>query len=199
MAATRNDAAFNHDLDVEVVADFFIQQDALRLEPDVTPMKLQKLLYFAQANYLASTGERLFDEPVEAFQHGPVVHRAWQLFPGSQIIAAADTGTRYASRSDERVPADVEEFLGAVWLKYKNFSASALRGMTHRELPWKNNYVENSYRPEIPDEEMTSYYRQCVAASDRVFHSAVVVIPDGFIEDMDEDDIAAKLASFMTS
>ncbi len=38
-----------------------------------THLKLQKLLYFAYAEFLLRTGERLFKEPILAFKYGPVV------------------------------------------------------------------------------------------------------------------------------
>ncbi len=40
---------------------------------DVTPLKLQKLLYYCQGYALALTGKPLFPEPVEAWRYGPVV------------------------------------------------------------------------------------------------------------------------------
>ena len=66
-------ALFHHDIDVSDAVRFFLAEDALRSDPNVTPMKLHKLLYLAQANYLASTGHRLFAEPVDAYENGPVV------------------------------------------------------------------------------------------------------------------------------
>ncbi|TQO20659.1 putative phage-associated protein [Rhodoglobus vestalii] len=191
-----DDIAFSHHLNVVQVADFFVQQDALRDEPDVTPMKLQKLLYLAQANYLASANERLFDEPVEAHAHGPVVHRAWQVFPGQQIIATQTT-LDFASRADERLPLDVETFLGEVWSKYRDWSASQFRNLAHLQDPWKNHYRADAYRTQIPDDEMTHYFRQSVAASERVFHSNVVGIPAGFIESFDDDEAVAAFNRFM--
>jgi uncharacterized phage-associated protein len=185
---------FSHDLDVRLVADYFIQQDALREEPDVTPMKLQKLLYFAQANYLASTGERLFNENVEAYEHGPVVHREWQRHPGRQIIAA-ESQANFAS--DDVVPTDVESFLDQVWLRYKDCSATTLRNITHRQDPWRKNYSEGSYRPIIPDAEMAEYFRHRVPVSERVFHQSVVLIPEDFLGGVDDDSAADTLAAFL--
>ena len=58
----------------------------------VSPMKLQKLLYFAQGFWLAQTGEVLVDEPLEAWLHGPVfpaVYHAFEPFGSSPISAPA--------------------------------------------------------------------------------------------------------------
>jgi uncharacterized phage-associated protein len=58
----------------------------------VSPMKLQKLLYFAQGFWLAQSGEVLVDEPLEAWIHGPVfpaVYHAFEPFGSSPIDAPA--------------------------------------------------------------------------------------------------------------
>ncbi len=36
-------------------------------------LKLQKLLYDAQGHYLGGHGQPLFEDPIEAWVHGPVV------------------------------------------------------------------------------------------------------------------------------
>ncbi|WP_159800891.1 Panacea domain-containing protein [Arthrobacter zhaoguopingii] len=186
---------FSHHLQVDEVSNFFLKMDAAREEPDVTHLKLQKLLYFAQANFLASTDQRLFDEDLEAFRHGPVVYKAYQRFSGSdQIIVARDSS--FQDVASPHVPADSERFLHRVWNQYKDFSAGQLRNLTHMQDPWRDNYVEGAYRELIPDKDLASYFRQKVAAKDRVFHEAVVLVPAGFVEALDEDDIAAQMRSF---
>lgn len=185
---------FSYNLSVDAVADYFVHCDMQRSEPDVTPLKLQKLLYLAQANFIASTDERLFDEPVEAFRHGPVVYRTYAKYSGSQIIAARENSS--AGSADQDMPADTRDFLDKIWLRYKDFSAGQLRNLTHTQDPWVNHYVENSYRTEIPDEDMARYYRQAVPASERVFHDSVALVPEGFIEALDEDEMSSQLRAF---
>lgn len=183
---------FTHDVDVFAVADYLLSLDALRSEPDVTPMKLAKLLYLAQANYLASTGRRLFDEPVEAFEHGPVVYREWKRHTGLQIIAVrGDTGGGQAG-----LPDDITDFLDQIWAKYQDWSASTLRRLTHDQAPWKDNYVENGRRTRIPDRDMTVYFREQVPAGSRVFHRSVVVVPEGLLDEQNAGAFAALVAEY---
>ena len=47
----------------------------------ITNMKLQKLLYYFQEFHLAEfKGGPLFDEPILAWEHGPVVSRVWRQY-----------------------------------------------------------------------------------------------------------------------
>ncbi|WP_158253122.1 Panacea domain-containing protein [Cryobacterium sp. Y62] len=188
--------AFSHHLEANAVAKYFIQRDSLRAEPDVTPLKLQKLMYLAQSNFLASTGQRLFDENVEAFENGPVVYKTWGKYPGRNIIAVTPQN-EFSSNDDEHVPADTAIFLDAVWEMYRDVSASQLWTLTHKQDPWKNHYVLNSYRKVIPDEDMQSYFRETVPLAERIFHEGVLAIPATFFDSLNDDDIAAQLVRFL--
>ncbi|WP_146247851.1 Panacea domain-containing protein [Curtobacterium sp. MCLR17_039] len=188
-------ALFHHDIDVRDAVQFFLAEDASRDDPDVTPMKLQKLLYLAQANYLASTGRRLFSEPMDAYFHGPVVYRVTKMYSGRQIIAATSNG---AALTTPDLPEDVDTFLGRVWQQYKDWTPAALRQLSHDQAPWQDNYVEGEYRCNIPDEDMTEYFRSRVPAKSRVFHDNLVMLPAGTLAELEEheDEIADRMAQF---
>ena len=47
---------------------------------DLTNMKLNKLLYFAQGYYLKKYGRPLFDNAIEAWEHGPVVPEVYSAY-----------------------------------------------------------------------------------------------------------------------
>jgi uncharacterized phage-associated protein len=190
---TADDIQFTHHVDPLAVAAFFVRADHLRDEPDVTPMKLQKLLYLAQANYLAATGERLFDAAVEAFEHGPVVYRVWQTYNGNQIIDP----DAHTEAQPQVLPPDVEAFLGSIWTQYQDWTASTLRYLTHRQAPWQNHYVPGGFRCQIPDSEMTAYFRSEVAVRDRVRHPNVVVVTPEVFDDHDDAD--RRLEAFLSA
>ncbi len=93
----------------EDVADYFL----FISEGGVTHVKLQRLVYFAQAWMLANTGEALFDEDFEAWNHGPTLPSLWKIYQ------------KYG-RVWETIPAKkkpfltikVEEFLNGLWENY---------------------------------------------------------------------------------
>jgi len=47
---------------------------------DITDLKLQKLLYYAQGMSLGMRGTCMFADPIEAWQHGPVVPHVYQIY-----------------------------------------------------------------------------------------------------------------------
>lgn len=61
------------------IADF-IQAECYERDLRITNLKLQKLLYYAEAWSLASRDEALFDEPFQAWIHGPVLASQYQRF-----------------------------------------------------------------------------------------------------------------------
>ena len=93
----------------------------------LSPMKLQKLCYYAQGYSLAE-GKELFPEDFQAWQHGPVVpelYQQYQHFHWRQI-------------TDEIELPNVEflEFLRDIVSAYGRYDGAALSTMTHREQPW---------------------------------------------------------------
>ena len=63
-----------------------------------THTRIQKLTYMCYADYLCSTGKRLFEDKIYAFDHGPVVASVYEAFrdsskahPGKQIDYDDDT------------------------------------------------------------------------------------------------------------
>jgi uncharacterized phage-associated protein len=50
------------------------------LEAEITNLKLLKILYFSYGWYLAAYQRKLFHNPIEAWEHGPVVRSVWQEF-----------------------------------------------------------------------------------------------------------------------
>jgi uncharacterized phage-associated protein len=97
---------------------------------EITNLKLQKLLYYAQAWNLVFTGDLLFSNAIEAWVHGPVVPSVFRKFKGyrwSAIDCAVSPVT------DSRVTAHINAVLDT----YGSIQATRLESLTHREEPWK--------------------------------------------------------------
>jgi len=103
----------------------------------VTPLQLQKLLYYIQGWSLAHRGRPAFEETIKAWKDGPAVPEVWRAFKhrGRRRIEAA-------RGSDEILPAEDANFVLGVWERYKRHSAGELWRMTHREPPWRATRAE---------------------------------------------------------
>jgi uncharacterized phage-associated protein len=104
-------------------------------EPDpLTNLRLQKLLYYAQAWSFIVRESNLFDDEIQAWQLGPVVPKVYQALPEGQ---GANTISNTAFANEPDLTPDEAEFVRSVWEAYRPYSATQLSKMTHEELPWQ--------------------------------------------------------------
>lgn len=153
------------------VANFFIEKAKSRRGRRVDPMKLQKLLYFAHGWHLAVTGKPLLDEPVEAWQYGPVVSSIYHEFkahgrdPISEPAMCLDPETfdYYAPRIPEEA-LETRAVLERVWKVYGEFSGPQLSTMTHSsDGPWAKTRARTlasgiQRGGDIPNDEIREYF-----------------------------------------
>ena len=97
----------------------------------LSAMKLQKLVYYAQAWSTVWDDRRLFPERIEAWANGPVVPALYQKHRGEFEIRSWPDGDPEALDADARATVDaVLEYYG-----WRN--AQTLSDMTHGEEPWR--------------------------------------------------------------
>lgn len=95
----------------------------------ISNLKLQKLVYYAQAWHLALFNEPLFQEDFQAWVHGPVIpdlYHRYKQFSWRPIDEEASPN----------FPEDILVFLEEVADEYFACDAYALEQMTHVEDPW---------------------------------------------------------------
>jgi len=111
---------------------------------NLTNLKLQKLLYYAQGHCLAQTGEPLFEDQIQAWKHGPVVkavYQEWRFEKAGELHLADDDPFEF-----DEVDTAATGLLIDIWNQYGSLAAWKLRDMTHSEAPWRE-----SYKPDIND------------------------------------------------
>lgn len=159
------------------VANYFLDR-AKEEGIGITPMKLQKLLYFAHGWHLGFDKGPLLSERIEAWQYGPVVRSVYSEFAryGNTPIdgRAVDSSIRPASwwlGKPEVVlsPAKLEcsdqatmQILDGVWNAYKKFTPIQLSTMTHESgTPWANVTKDgtDSQKRDIPDEQIAEHFK----------------------------------------
>jgi uncharacterized phage-associated protein len=139
-----------------VVADYLLVECRERGEV-LTNLKLQKLIYYAQAWELALRNRELFAEDCQAWIHGPVVPSQYHRFRDFQWRPIT------AEISRPALPEDVRSHLNEIVDVFGTDSAVALELMTHREPPWLE--ARGDLPPDVPSTNriskttMRDYYR----------------------------------------
>lgn len=115
------------------VANAFIQKAIDGKIPALTPMKLQKLMFFAQSWYIKNFKARLIDDNFMRWPYGPVIPSVYYEFQangGNEITSLAKNtfSTPYSSNLEY---AD-EQFLDEIIRVYGEFSGWTLSDMTHQ-------------------------------------------------------------------
>lgn len=112
------------------IADYLLCEARYRGEL-LTHLKLQKLLYYAQAWFITLQGRPLFEEDFQAWVHGPVLP--------SEYARLRDYGWRPIDLDVKRpdLDSDVRNHLDEIMDVFGVESAVALERMTHEEVPWQ--------------------------------------------------------------
>lgn len=121
-----------------IIAKWFIAWAEDEDEAELSNLKLQKLLYYAQGQYLARHGRPLFQDEIQAWSHGPVVpsvYHEFKTFGSGDLQLSPDDPFQFTD-----VDEDTEAFLSRVWNTYGGYAAWRLRNMTHEERPWQDHF-----------------------------------------------------------
>lgn len=139
----------------DIISDFFLASANPEFGDVLSNLKVQKLCYYAAGLISAvrpEGGAPLFQDSIEAWQHGPVVPSQYYRFKeyGSGDISPVE-GFDFDifDPEDLRVLNDVYNFYG-------QYSAWKLRNMTHEEAPWLNAYARQNRT--ITPNELRAYF-----------------------------------------
>jgi uncharacterized phage-associated protein len=120
----------------------------------ITPLKLQKLLYYAQGYALAFFGQRLFPEPIEAWEKGPVVPSVYEEFKSHGAARLPRPDGFDVLSLDGKARAAIER----AYADFGEVDARELAAQTHEEAPWKETYVAERPHTEITASAIRSYF-----------------------------------------
>lgn len=123
----------------------------------ISNLKLQKILYFVQAQYLVATGNKCFREEIEAWDFGPVVPEAYHYY---KAYGSANIPTfRRLGENKEIISEEDRMIIDEIIDECSQRSASALVQITHNQAPWKDNYVPG-WNNTIPAPEIKKYFEE---------------------------------------
>ena len=103
----------------------------------ISNLKLQKILYFVQAEFLVSVGSPCFAEEIEAWDVGPVVPEVYHEF---KIFGSADIPKFVCMNADEAILKKDKTMINEMVDQCGVYSASMLVEITHNQDPWLHAY-----------------------------------------------------------
>lgn len=107
----------------------------------ISPLKMQKLVYYAYSWTLVKNNINLFDEKIEAWPNGPVIPSLYQALKayGSSPISESFLGFKTEQDADKfksQFKTSLQETLDMVYREYMTKTAFELVVLTHSETPW---------------------------------------------------------------
>lgn len=145
---------------VDNIADYFLSSISEDKGDTISPLKLQKLVYYAQAWHYTLFDSPLFNERIEAWVNGPVVPSLYTRFAGVTKHSAINISS--LNIEDFDFDARTLKLLNEVSQIYGEKSGSYLENLTHSEQPWiKARGITPPYaisKNEITLESMKEFY-----------------------------------------
>jgi len=98
---------------------------------EMTAMKLQKLVYYAQAWSLVWDDEPLFDEEIQAWAMGPVIPALYDIHRGLYKVNPYTFKGNTDNLTDNQ-----KDSINIIIANLGKFNSYELSRMTHMEAPW---------------------------------------------------------------
>ena len=99
---------------------------------DITPLALQKLLYYVQGFYYAFTNRFIFEENCEAWVHGPIFRDIYFKYREYRF----DSISVYCFADDLNLTVSEKAIIDSVIKNLSCYSGKILESFTHAEIPW---------------------------------------------------------------
>ena len=139
----------------EVISNWFVNK-GIDDEKELSPQKLQNLLYLSHGWHLAIYDEPLLTEEFEAWKFGPMLNELYLKYK--------NIGNFLITIREKKIPMEekTEKFLDFIWDRYKIFSDEEIHSLTHQnDSPWKhivNNPKKNADQV-IPNILLKNFYK----------------------------------------
>lgn len=122
---------FEEEIPPDLVSDFLIIK-CREMGDVITNLKLQKLLYYAQAWYLAEKDKPIFSEDFQAWISGPVLPSQYHRFKKYEWRPILEEDLKIAINNPSIIN-HLDEVVDCFGVE----TAASLEKMTHNELPWQ--------------------------------------------------------------
>lgn len=141
-----------------LVAHYIIAKESL----EITPLALQKLLYYISGFYSAFYSTCIFRQQPEAWKHGPVYKAEYHKYKNYKYNVIDMTDYDMASLLNEKEKNLIDEVINAFGI----YGGKPLEYMTHIETPWLDTRgglpEDASCDREISNELMETYFKKVI-------------------------------------
>ncbi|MGC4058203.1 MAG: DUF4065 domain-containing protein [Chitinophagaceae bacterium] len=122
--------------DVNAVCDYIIFRLKSEDNQPCNNLKLQKLLYYTQAWYLAFNSTPLFNGEFQAWIHGPVHRDIYDRFKDRKGLYSEMWLHDIQNANYYELATDIKQHIDDVLEIYAGLDGSQLERLTHSEDPW---------------------------------------------------------------
>ena len=131
---------------------------------EVTPLMLQKLLYFIQGVYSSLYAKAIFEEDCRAWVHGPVYPEVYDLFRDFKYNPIDDARFALLKGTVDALTVNEKRTIDLVVNTFGMYGGKTLEKITHNEEPWieaRGGYCDNIPSNEILQKDrIMKYYIQ---------------------------------------
>lgn len=132
----------------------------------VSNIRLQKLLYFVQAQFIMDLGIAAFKEEMEAWSFGPVIpeiYRKYKIFGRDNIIVNAKSDIKKYlfgcnNELNEEILKEDMNIINKALKATEDVSTAELIRVSHLQDPWKNAYNKDNPKNIITKESIYEYF-----------------------------------------
>lgn len=138
--------------DVLDIAEYIIKR-GWEMGDCINCLKLQKILYFVQTQFMVAENYPCFSEKIEAWEFGPVipiVYRKYIKFGNATLF------DDYITQDFDYISDEDKENIDAVIKMALPYSSAELVKITQNQLPWMNAIVRKN--KEIKIESLREYF-----------------------------------------
>lgn len=107
---------------------------------EITPLALQKVLYYIQGIYMVNYGRPLFSEDCQAWAHGPVYEEVYNMFKSFKYNPIEDKRFVIFRDRFQMLAEEEKEVIDRVLNSFGMYSGKTLERITHKEAPWIDAY-----------------------------------------------------------
>lgn len=119
---------------------------------EVTPLMLQKFLYFIQGIYSALYKKPFFEEDCNAWNNGPVYPKVYELFQDFKYNPLDDARFALLERAEGTLTDEERRVVDLVVNTFGMYGSKVLEKITHNEDPWIE--AEKGYGTTISTNEL---------------------------------------------